>query len=430
MCFDWFPKTNQKHSEGRIQMVPHWFHKCKDILQETLASLTGSKKRMALAKLSKEVGRGGATLVARTFQVSRNTIAKGRQEVESGVEFVDQFHERGRLRADEKLPNLLQDIQAIVDSQSQTDPSFKTEKLYTRITVKEIRKQLIQEKGYTDKELPTLQTINTKVNQLGYTLKKVKKAKPFKKIEQTDAIFRKLKKIHDETKEHSNVVRLSIDTKDRVKIGDYSRGGTSRVAVKAVDHDFSKVFVTPFGILDVTAEQVALSFTKTKVTADFMVDEIERYWISSGYATSKDIDTLIINSDNGPENSSRRTQFIKRMVEFCTRNEVKVILAYYPPYHSKYNPIERVWGRLEQHWNGDLLGDEETVYGFARTMTWKGKHPVVTVVEQVYETGKKLSKKAMDAYEKLMDRDAAIGKWFVTLLPETCKKVLDLGFSP
>jgi len=411
-------------------MVPHWFHKCKDFLKETMASLKGSKKRVALAKLLKEVGRGGTTLVARTFRVSRNTISKGMQEVESGVAIADQFHEQGWLRAEEKLPHLLKDIQAIVDGQSQTDPSFKTEKLYTWLTVKEIRKQLLREKGYTEEELPTLQTINTKDNGLGYTLKKVKKAKPFKKIEQTDAIFSKLKEIHDQTKEQSNVVRFSIDTKDRMKIGDFSRGGSSRMAVTAADHDFSKAFVTPFGILDVTADQVALSFTQTKVTADFMVDAIERYWISSGYAVSKDKDTLILNSDNGPENGSRRTQFIKRMVEFSARYQVTVILAYYPPYHSKYNPIERVWGRLEQHWNGDLLQDEETVYAFAQTMTWKGKHPTVSVVERVYETGKNLSKKAMDAYEKLMDRDAAIGKWLVTLLPEKCKEALELGFSP
>lgn len=409
-------------------MVPQWFNKCKDFVKETVSLLTGSKKRVALAKLSKQLGRGGPTLVARTCQVSRNTIRKGMQEVESGIAIADKFHERGRLLAEKKRPDLLVDIQAIVDAQSQTDPSFKTEKLYTRLTVKEIRNQLIREKGYTAEELPTLQTINTKVNQLGYTLKKVKKVKPFKKIMQTDAIFEKLKETHEETKEQSNVVRISIDTKDRVKIGDFSRGGSSRIAVQADDHDFSKTFVTPFGILDVTADQVAMFFTKSKVTADFMVDAIEQYWMTSGYKANKD--TLIINSDNGPENGSRRTQFIKRLVEFSARYEVKVILAYYPPYHSKYNPIERVWGRLEQHWNGDLLRDEETVYAFARTMTWKGKHPVVSVVEQGYEKGKKLSKKAMEAYENLIQRDSEIGKWFVTLLPDQCKEALYLETSP
>lgn len=323
-------------------MILDWFDRCKEFAKETVSMLTGSKKRMALAKLSKSVGKGGQTIISNSLKVSRNTIRKGMQELESGVAIEDNFQDRGRLRAEEKLPDLLEDIKSIVDGQSQTDPSFKTEKLYTRLTVKEIRKQLIDDKGYSDEELPTLQTINTKVNQLGYKLKKVKKVKPFKKIEQTDAIFEQLKKTHDECKDQSNVVRISIDTKDRVKIGDFSRGGSSRNEVKAADHDFSKTFVTPFGILDVTTDQIELFFTKTKVTADFMVDAIERYWINSGYRETKD--TLIINSDNGPENSSRRTQFIKRIVEFAARYNVKVILAYYPPYHSKYNPIERVWG--------------------------------------------------------------------------------------
>ena len=405
-------------------MVPHWLHTCKDFLQETISLLTGSKKRITLAKLSKQYGKGGQTVVARCFNVSRNTIRKGMQELESGAAQVDRFHDRGRLRAEEKLPHLLTDIQSVLDDQSQTDPSFKTEKLYTRLTAKAIRDQLIREKGYTDDELPSLQTINAKVNQLGYTLKKVKKAKPFKKIEQTDAIFEKLKQTHEEAKDQSNIVRLSIDTKDRVKIGDFSRGGSSRVEVKAADHDFSNTFVTPFGILDVTADQVAFTFTTSKVTADLMVDALEQYWIQSGYANTKD--TLILNSDNGPENNSRRTQFMKRMVEFAARYGVKVILAYYPPYHSKYNPIERVWGRLEQHWNGDLLHDEETVYAFAKTMTWKGKQPVVSVLEETYETGKKLSKKEMDAYEKVMERDETIGKWFVTLHPEKCKLITQM----
>jgi hypothetical protein len=101
------------------------------------------------------------------------------------------------------------------------------------------------------------------------------------------------------------VIRLSIDTKDRVKIGKFSRGGKSRVIVHARDHDFGSEYLTPFGILDVTNDRLVLLFTKTKVTADFMVDSIESYWIANGYCHSKH--TLILNADNGPENNSRRT---------------------------------------------------------------------------------------------------------------------------
>jgi len=222
----------------------------------------------------------------------------------------------------------MRDIKNIVDSQSQTDPNFKTTRRFTRLTVKEVRKQLILEKDYADKDLPTHQTFNNKINRMGYHLKKVRKLKPLKKIAETDAIFENLKNVHDDNKSKNNVLRLSIDMKDRVKIGDFSRGGNSRVIVKAGDHDFGGEYVTPFGILDLTNDHVELIVTKSKVTADFMVDHLETYWLKSGHLNGKD--TLILNADNGPENSSRRTQFMKRMMEFSANYNVTVILAYYP----------------------------------------------------------------------------------------------------
>jgi transposase len=92
------------------------------------------------------------------------------------------------------------------------------------------------------------------------------------------------------------------------------------------------------------------------------------------------ITTLVVNLDNGPENHSRRTQFMQRLVDFVRHYRVTVRLAYYPPYHSKYNPIERCWGILENHWNGTLLDSIDTVLAFDRTMTWQGRHPVVHLV--------------------------------------------------
>lgn len=170
------------------------------------------------------------------------------------------------------------------------------------------------------------------------------KTKPIKKIQETDDIFQNLKEVHEKYQDQSNIVRLSIDTKDKVKIGPFSRGGKSWTNQQSADHDFGTEFLTPLGILDITNDHVELVFTQTKVTADFMVDCIESYYLEQ-YFEDGNIDTLIINADNGPENSSKRTQFIKRIIEFAAQYGVKVILAYYPPYHSKYNPIERIWVR-------------------------------------------------------------------------------------
>jgi hypothetical protein len=130
------------------------------------------------------------------------------------------------------------------------------------------------------------------------------------------------------------------------------------------------------------------------------------------------VKTLVINLDNGPENHSRRTQFLKRIVEFARRSGLVVQLAYYPPYHSKYNPIERCWGILEMHWNGSLLDSIEAVLGFARSMTWKGKHPVVSLVETTYPEGVRLKPKEMKALESEVVRLAGLGKWFVKIPAE------------
>jgi hypothetical protein len=136
------------------------------------------------------------------------------------------------------------------------------------------------------------------------------------------------------------------------------------------------------------------------------------------------VKTLLLNQDNGPENHSRRTQFMKRMVEFVQRHQINLRLAYYPPYHSKYNPIERTWGILENHWNGNILDEVDTVLNFAKSMTWNGHHPVVKLVTQTYQTGVKLTKLAMAEVETQIQRlsefkvngeSLHLGKWFIDI---------------
>jgi len=174
-------------------------------------------------------------------------------------------------------------------------------------------------------------------------------------------------------------------------------------------------------------KETSLYFTESKVTADFIVDILIDYW-SSNKERFNHIDTLVLNADNGPECHSRRTQFIKRICDFAITNDIVVKLVYYPPYHSKYNPVERVWGGLEQHWNGDILDCRETVLNFAKTFVWAGKKAIIKLCQGVYENGKKLSAKAMKLHEKAIDRlDATIGKWFVTIDPKKAKKVLYSG---
>lgn len=128
----------------------------------------------------------------------------------------------------------------------------------------------------------------------------------------------------------------------------------------------------------------------------------ENFWKSESWRFP-DIKTFILNQDNGGENNSRRTQFMKRIVEFAHEYQLNIRLAYYPPYHSKYNPIERTWGILEKSGNGSILDEVETALNFAQNMTWKGKHPVIKLVTKTYQTGVKLTKKAMSEIERQIE---------------------------
>ena len=207
---------------------------------------------------------------------------------------------------------------------------------------------------------------------------------PPKRVEQTDAIFEKLKEVNPEADRARDTLRISIDAKATVNVGPFSRRGRSRTGTKAADHDFKpEATLTPFGIFLPEHDDLWLYMACSKVTSDFIVDRLEQWWEGVRLRFLR-VKTLVINLDNGPENHSRRSQFLKRIVEFARKYRLVIQLAYYPPYHSKYNPIERCWGILEMHWNGSLLDSTEAVLGYARSMTWKGKHPVVSLVETTY----------------------------------------------
>jgi transposase len=168
-----------------------------------------------------------------------------------------------------------------------------------------------------------------------------------------------------------------------------------------------------FGIHLPTLDENYFCFTESNITADFIVDAIEELWPS--LKSRFNPHTIVINADNGPENGSRRSQFIKRLVEFGSSKQIDIELAYYPPYHSKYNPIERVWGVLERHWNGEILDSVDKVLGLCRTMTWKGKTSVVNMVNGIYEKGIKLTNKAMRELEKCLVRKPNLDKWAVEI---------------
>ncbi len=185
---------------------------------------------------------------------------------------------------------------------------------------------------------------------------------------------------------------------------------------KGWDHDPpAKEKLVPFGILMVATGALMLLFGSHE-TSDAWVDALQVWWRQVRRRHGR-IKRLVIYLDNGPKNSGRRTQFLKRMVEFADWSGLAIQLVYYPPYHSKYNPIERCWSALEKKWNGVLLNGLEVVLQCARRMTWKGRHPMVKCLLGEYPDGVRVATKEMKPYEARLQRSAVLPKYDIVITP-------------
>lgn len=214
-------------------------------------------------------------------------------------------------------------------------------------------------------------------------------------------------------------LRISIDSKAKVKIGNLSRNGKSRSleAKQADDHDMVWTStLVPFGILNLNTDKLSIYFGNSSETSDFIVDCLTKWW-AEHKEYYHDVEELLINLDGGSATRSDRTQFIKRIVQLAKSIGIRIRLIYYPPYHSKYNPIERCWAVLEKYWNGAILDSVETAVKWAANMKWKGISPIVNLITKKYEKKITVSKDELKQYQTFWIASHTLPKWDITVIP-------------
>ncbi|MGB3851723.1 MAG: hypothetical protein WA958_17275 [Tunicatimonas sp.] len=319
------------------------------------------------------------------------------------------------------MPALVDDIEEIASINSQSERCHSDTRGYLKITESVVKDYLVEQKGYAATSFGQ-GTLNNVLTRCGYTLKKVRKSLPLKRVAQTDTIFENI--AQHRARNMPGVLKLSIDVKDKVKVGRLSRKGycRSRQAVQALDKDQHwDSCLVPLGILQIQTGQSTVVLGNSHETSDFIVDGLEK-WYELHRGQLINYHTLELYLDNGPAVASNRTQFINRMMEFACITGLKIHLLYYPPYHSnrvagRYNPIERVWAALENYWNGTLLSSVNKVINTIKNITWKKVTPLVVFIDKVYQKGVKLSKQQMQQREQYLDRNQQLPKWDVWIRP-------------
>jgi len=257
------------------------------------------------------------------------------------------------------------------------------------------------------------------LNRLNYSLRKVQKCKPLKKIAETDLIFENVFTASKQSRLDKEILSISIDVKDKVRVGCLSRGGYNRSGqtIKAYDKDQHwNTTLVPMGILEEELGVGTIVFGNSKETSDFICDSLE-LWYEQGDCHFAPHTSLQIKLDCGPHQGGRRTQFLKRIAKWAAKINKTIHLLYYPPYHSKYNPIERFWAALEQYWDGTLLNTVEKTIATANNMKWNGEHPYVYLNDDEYQHGIKVEKKEMKIIEQHLIRKPGLEKWDITIKP-------------
>lgn len=157
---------------SHVSGLPMLTDQIKKTLKDAARKLTGEKKRAFTAQVTRDYFDGSARKAERFMGWDRFSIQRGLDTIESGVPYEDNYRLRGRKKSEDILPNLAPDIRALVDGHAQADPKFQSTFQYLRVSAQAVRDALIEQKGYSDEELPSRQAIGRLLNRLGYRLRK------------------------------------------------------------------------------------------------------------------------------------------------------------------------------------------------------------------------------------------------------------------
>lgn len=378
----------------------------------------GIEKNMAIGALVADIGNRCLKPVAKAIGSSFRKVKQCYSDYKNGINCKsDKLKNRGRKKTSEIFPNLISDIETVIEKYKEVDSHFKTDTLFITIDPASIIEELVSKFDYPP-EFACYNTIKKILNEMGYKLKRISKTKVLAKIPETDAIFENVNDAMESALETDNTTAaISIDDKATKKVGNISDNGRSYLNITALDHDTTFDYsMKPFGILDLKTNETFVTCTPYSSTAEFKVDCIEQYIIRK--TETGELKKLIIFLDNGPENSGRRKLWLKSLVELAKKYNLVIELVYYPPYHSKYNKIERFWARLQIFWSKIIMYNVDILLDCLNKVTWNEEVCIGKINYKEYAKGITISDDYMDTYvNPHIIREEGLEKWSIVITP-------------
>lgn len=376
----------------------------------------GIDKDYAIGAFVADLGKRSITAIAKSIDSCfRKVKACYKAFIDGFIQLKIEF--RGRKSVTEKYPNLKSNIEQIIENYKIVDSHFKTESLFISINPNSIIYELVKNYNYPPK-FACYNTIVKVLAEMGYKYHKIPKSEVINKVPETDAIFENVNDCLEAINPtNDEIAVISIDDKATKKIGRFSDNGYSWINIKALDHDtIFDYSVKPFGILDLKTNETFVTCTIHNSTAEFKVDCIEKYVIEKN--KKHQLKKLVIFLDNGPENSSRRRLWLKKLTNLSEKYKLIIQLVYYPPYCSKYNKIERVWARVQISWRRIMIESLDILIDCLNKITWEGINVKGYLSKKKYEKGIKISDCEMETIiNPHIIREEGLEKWSLVITP-------------
>jgi hypothetical protein len=381
-------------------------------MQEMYGRLSEKDKRMYAGVEALKFPYGGIRYVVELFSCSRNTVRLGMSELRKG-ETIPRKRDRktggGRKQIIEKQPDINDVFLSVLKEHTAGDPMDEKVK-WTNLTRENIAKELDKEGFKVSRNI-----VKKLLKKHGYV-----KRKPFKNIAcgkhvDRNAQFEQIAELRKSYEADGNPV-ISVDTKKKELIGNLSRGGKiyTTETIEVFDHDFTTLaegVAIPHAIFDTVLNRAYVTIGTSRDTSEFACDSIREWWIRCGRLLYPNAISILMLMDGGGSNSSRHYIFKQDLQALVDELGIDIRVAHYPPYTSKWNPIEhRVFPHITRAMQGMVLTSHQITKELIETATTKkGLTVVAWILNRVYETKRKVVKGFKESMRILFDKK--LGKW-------------------
>ena len=384
-------------------------------------TLSEKERRRYAAIEAEKLGYGGISYIVRLFGCRPDTIKRGLEDLESS-ELINQDRIRekggGRKKSIEVIEGINEAFLRVIDRHIAGSPMNESER-WTHLTRQQIA-DLLEEEEQIKISVTVIDQLLEKHN---FRRRQAERTKATGSNPHRNEQFEQINSLIESYQQQQNPV-ISMDTKKKEKLGQLYREGKTRnqKPIEVYDHDWPSLAegkVIPHGLYDLTYNLGYMNLGTSHDTSEFACDSIRHWWVNYGSILYPFATSILLLCDGGGSNSSRSYLFKEALCKLSQELGIEIRIAHYPPYTSKYNPIEhRLFPHITRACTGVIFDSHETVKNLmAKAKTRSGLKVFCHIIDKLYQTGKKVTQDFKENMNIIFDQD--LPQWNYVARPKS-----------